>query len=179
MLDSAQLVQFVLCKPIWIRTIIFSWSSLTYCFFCEMQDMDGGNWWLGIGQSFIGYWPAKLFTHLADGPAKLVQWGGEIVNTRNYGQHTTTQMGSGHFAEEGFGKASFFRNLRIINYLYHLQPVQEFFLQTLNTTCYNAQKGFNEEWGAHFYYGGPGYNALCPQIFGHKDIQLLVCTDHI
>lgn len=124
--------------------------------------MDGGNWWLGIGQSFIGYWPAKLFTHLADGPAKLVQWGGEIVNTRSYGQHTTTQMGSGHFAEEGFGKASFFRNLRIINYLYHLQPVQEFLLQMLNSTCYNVQKGFNEEWGAHFYYGGPGYNALCP-----------------
>ncbi|ESQ49655.1 hypothetical protein EUTSA_v10022139mg, partial [Eutrema salsugineum] len=126
------------------------------------KDTDNGNWWLGIGQSFVGYWPASLFTHLADGPAKLVQWGGEITNTRSYGQQTTTQMGSGHFPEEGFGKASFFRKLRIIDPLYHLVPVDDFLLQTLNPTCYNAIKAHNEAWGTHFFYGGPGFNALCP-----------------
>ncbi|ESQ50910.1 hypothetical protein EUTSA_v10022790mg [Eutrema salsugineum] len=126
------------------------------------KDTNDGNWGLGIGQSFVGYWPAKLFTHLADGPARLVQLGGEVVNTHSYGQHTTTQMGSGHFAEEGFGKASFFRNLGIIDYLYYLQPVQDFILQTRNTTCYNALKAYTKEWGTHFYYGGPGFNVLCP-----------------
>ncbi|AEE78387.1 carboxyl-terminal peptidase (DUF239) [Arabidopsis thaliana] len=126
------------------------------------KDTKDGNWWLSIDSSVIGYWPARLFTHLAHGPATLVQWGGEIVNSRSYGQHTTTQMGSGHFAEEGFGKAGSFRNLKIIDYLSYMQPVQEFILQTKNPTCYTAIKGYSEEWGSHFYYGGPGYNALCP-----------------
>ncbi|CAE6075473.1 unnamed protein product [Arabidopsis arenosa] len=126
------------------------------------KDTNDGNWWLSIDSIVIGYWPARLFTHLAHGPAKLVQWGGEVVNSRSYGQHTTTQMGSGHFAEEGYGKAGFFRNLKIIDYLSYMQPVQEFVLQTKNPTCYTAKKGYSEEWGSHFYYGGPGYNALCP-----------------
>ncbi|CAA7041118.1 unnamed protein product [Microthlaspi erraticum] len=126
------------------------------------KDPEDGNWWLGIGQSFVGYWPSKLFTHLSDGPATFVQWGGEVRDTRSYGQHTTTQMGSGHFAEEGFGKAAFFGDLRIIDHQYHLLPVGDFILQTSNATCYNALKVHNEQWGTHFYYGGPGYNVLCP-----------------
>ncbi|VVA92050.1 unnamed protein product [Arabis nemorensis] len=126
------------------------------------KDTDHGNWWLGIGQSFVGYWPAKLFTHLADGPATVVQWGGEVVNTRSYGQHTTTQMGSGHFAQEGFGKATFVRNIGVVDQLYHLHQVQDIRLQAMNSSCYNAVKLHNEEWGTHFYYGGPGFNAFCP-----------------
>ncbi|EOA25754.1 hypothetical protein CARUB_v10019125mg, partial [Capsella rubella] len=86
------------------------------------KNANDGNWWLNIDSSLIGYWPARLFTHLAHGPARLVQWGGEVINSRSYGQHTTTDMGSGHFAEEGFGKASFFRNLKIIDYLSYMQP---------------------------------------------------------
>lgn len=125
------------------------------------KDTDDGNWWLGIGQSLVGYWPAKLFTHLADGPAELVQWGGEVTNNRMYGQHTTTDMGSGHFAEEGFRKASFFHSLRVIDHLYHLLPVEDFLLQTRDSTCYNALKAHNAELGMLFYYGGPGFNSLC------------------
>ncbi|XP_010412627.1 PREDICTED: uncharacterized protein LOC104698956 [Camelina sativa] len=45
------------------------------------KDANDGNWWLIIDSSLIGYWPEKLFTHLAHGPAELVLWGGEIVNT--------------------------------------------------------------------------------------------------
>ncbi|MCI52504.1 hypothetical protein A2U01_0073748, partial [Trifolium medium] len=54
--------------------------------------------------------PVELFTHLAN-RATMVQWGGEVVNSRANGQHTSTQMGSSQFAEDGFGKASYFRNL--------------------------------------------------------------------
>lgn len=93
--------------------------------------MDDGNWWLGIDQLFVGYWLAKLFTHLADAPAKLVQWGGEVVNRLSY------------------------------DYLYHLQPDVKIVLQAKNPTCYNIKKGYTEEWGLHFYYGRPRYNFLC------------------
>ncbi|XP_056162508.1 uncharacterized protein LOC130136274 [Syzygium oleosum] len=41
--------------------------------------------------------------------------GGEMINTQPDGHHTATQMGSGHFPFEGFGKASFYRNLKFID----------------------------------------------------------------
>ncbi|XP_038698957.1 uncharacterized protein LOC119996409 isoform X2 [Tripterygium wilfordii] len=68
------------------------------------KDPKLGNWWMGFGDNtLVGYWPTELFTHLADS-ATMVEWGGEIVNSRANGRHTSTQMGSGQFAGEGFGK---------------------------------------------------------------------------
>ncbi|CAL4949324.1 unnamed protein product [Urochloa decumbens] len=71
------------------------------------KDPNHGNWWLEFGNGeLVGYWPSLLFSHLAS-HASMVQFGGEVVNTRASGSHTATQMGSGHFAGEGFGKASY------------------------------------------------------------------------
>ncbi|CBI23459.3 unnamed protein product, partial [Vitis vinifera] len=53
----------------------------------------------------------------------MVQYGGEVVNTRPSGFHTSTQMGSGHFAGEGFGKASYFRNLQVVDWDNSLIPL--------------------------------------------------------
>lgn len=53
----------------------------------------------------------------------MVQFGGEIVNSRPSGFHTSTQMGSGHFAGEGFGKASYFRNLQVVDWDNNLIPL--------------------------------------------------------
>ncbi|VVA96425.1 unnamed protein product [Arabis nemorensis] len=67
------------------------------------KDIATDNWWLSIGQSLVGYWPAKLLTHLADGPATVVQWGGELVNTRSYDH--TNGVGTllrGRFWQGGF-----------------------------------------------------------------------------
>ncbi|CAN8288008.1 unnamed protein product [Cochlearia groenlandica] len=65
-------------------------------------DTDTGDWWLGIGLSLVGYWPSTLFTHLAHGPAYLVQWGTEVVNTHINGHLITTDMGSSHFEGSTF-----------------------------------------------------------------------------
>ena len=67
-----------------------------------------------INNRDLGYWPSSIFSILSDS-ASRVQWGGQVANANRYGQHTTTQMGSGHFAEEGPGKASFFKNLNVID----------------------------------------------------------------
>ncbi|CAH1419163.1 unnamed protein product [Lactuca virosa] len=76
------------------------------------KDPKHGHWWLQFGSGvLIGYWPSFLFSHLQK-EASMIQFGGEIVNSRSGGYHTSTQMGSGHFANEGFGKASYFRNLQ-------------------------------------------------------------------
>ncbi|KAF9619550.1 hypothetical protein IFM89_007377 [Coptis chinensis] len=40
-----------------------------------------------------------------------MEWGGEVVNSQPDGEHTATQMGSGHFPKEGFGKSSYFVNI--------------------------------------------------------------------
>ncbi|XP_007030312.2 PREDICTED: uncharacterized protein LOC18600019 [Theobroma cacao] len=126
------------------------------------KDPKLGNWWMGFGDNtLVGYWPAELFTHLAD-HATMVEWGGEVVNSRANGQHTSTQMGSGHFAEEGFGKSSYFRNLEIVDADNSLSSVHDISTLAENTNCYDIKSSYNNEWGAYFYYGGPGNNPRCP-----------------
>ncbi|WZZ63684.1 hypothetical protein YC2023_075054 [Brassica napus] len=78
-------------------------------------DPHSGHWWLKFSTNLaIGYWPSTLFTHLQNG-ATEVQWGEEIANKKDQPQHTTTKMGRGNFAQEGWRKASYFRNLEIID----------------------------------------------------------------
>ncbi|XP_058776376.1 protein neprosin-like [Vicia villosa] len=125
------------------------------------KDPKHGNWWLEFGSGIlVGYWPSFLFTHLKD-HASMVQFGGEIVNS-NQGSHTSTQMGSGHFAREGFGKASYFRNLQVVDWDNNLIPLSNLRVLADHPNCYDIQGGINNVWGNYFYYGGPGRNVKCP-----------------
>ncbi|KAL5552838.1 hypothetical protein UlMin_040239 [Ulmus minor] len=126
------------------------------------KDPKHGNWWLEFGSGIlVGYWPSFLFTHLRD-HASMVQFGGEVVNSRQSGFHTSTQMGSGHFAGEGFGKASYFRNLQIVDWDNSLIPLSNLKVLADHPNCYDIQGGINNVWGNYFYYGGPGRNVRCP-----------------
>ncbi|RWW25655.1 hypothetical protein GW17_00009986 [Ensete ventricosum] len=89
----------------------------------------------------VGYWPTFLFSHLAV-HANMVQFGGEIVNTRSSGYHTSTQMGSGHFAAEGFRRASYFRNLQLVDWDNSLIPLSSNLrLLADHPSCYTIQGG--------------------------------------
>ncbi|CAI0431041.1 unnamed protein product [Linum tenue] len=126
------------------------------------KDPKHGNWWLEFGSGvLVGYWPSFLFTHLRE-HATMVQFGGETVNSRASGFHTATQMGSGHFAGEGFGKASYFRNLQVVDWDNNLIPLSNLKLLADHPNCYDIQGGINRVWGDYFYYGGPGRNIRCP-----------------
>ncbi|XP_038703497.1 uncharacterized protein LOC119999813 [Tripterygium wilfordii] len=126
------------------------------------KDPKHGNWWLEFGSGIlVGYWPSFLFTHLRD-HATMVQFGGEVVNSRQTGSHTSTQMGSGHFAGEGFGKASYFRNLQVVDWDNNLIPLSNLKVLADHPHCYDIQGGINRVWGNYFYYGGPGRNVRCP-----------------
>ncbi|XP_021895887.1 uncharacterized protein LOC110813166 [Carica papaya] len=126
------------------------------------KDPKHGNWWLEFGSGvLVGYWPSFLFTHLRD-HASMVQFGGEVVNSRPSGSHTSTQMGSGHFAGEGFGKASYFRNLQVVDWDNNLIPLSNLRVLADHPNCYDIQGGINRVWGNYFYYGGPGRNGRCP-----------------
>ncbi|XP_010549645.1 PREDICTED: uncharacterized protein LOC104820761 isoform X2 [Tarenaya hassleriana] len=125
------------------------------------KDPKQGNWWLGFGDNtLVGYWPSELFTHLSD-HATMVEWGGEVVNSRAAGRHTTTQMGSGRFADQGFGQASYFRDLEIVDPDNALVPVRDIKTVAENTDCYSIESFHSNEWGTYFYYGGPGFNPRC------------------
>ncbi|XP_076945419.1 protein neprosin-like isoform X2 [Bidens hawaiensis] len=126
------------------------------------KDPKHGNWWLEFGSgTLVGYWPASLFTHLRD-HASMVQFGGEIVNSRASGSHTLTQMGSGHFSGLGFGKASYFRNMQVVDWGNNLIPLSNFKILADHPNCYDIRGGTNRVWGNYFYYGGPGKNPRCP-----------------
>ncbi|XWS50913.1 hypothetical protein CRYUN_Cryun12cG0131400 [Craigia yunnanensis] len=126
------------------------------------KDPKQGHWWLEFGSGLlVGYWPAFLFSHLRS-HANMIQFGGEIVNTRFSGFHTSTQMGSGHFAEEGFGKAAYFRNLQTVDWDNNLLPLTNLRLLSDHSNCYDISQGRNNVWGTYFYYGGPGRNVRCP-----------------
>ncbi|KAA8520314.1 hypothetical protein F0562_014570 [Nyssa sinensis] len=126
------------------------------------KDPEEGNWWLQFGNDYVlGYWPAALFSYLTDS-ASMIEWGGEVVNSDADGQHTTTQMGSGHFPNEGFGKASYFRNIQIVDGSNNLRPAQDINTFTEQSNCYDVKTGRDGGWGNYFYYGGPGRNPNCP-----------------
>eukprot|EP00249_Psilotum_nudum_P004177 c17720_g2_i4 orf=360-713(+) len=108
----------------------------------------------------VGYWPAALFSHLGR-EATIMEWGGEVVNSQPGGLHTSTQMGSGHFAEEGFGRASYFRNLEFVDEQNDLRPVNGLQITADKSNCYDIKLSFDSNWGSHFYYGGPGRNPKC------------------
>lgn len=125
------------------------------------KDPNHGNWWLEFGSGeLVGYWPSFLFSHL-ESHASMVQFGGEVVDTRADGSHTATQMGSGHFPGEGFGRSSYFRNLEVVDWDNSLIPLNTFHVTADHPNCYDIQGGVNAVWGNYFYYGGPGRNVRC------------------
>ncbi|KAJ1282407.1 hypothetical protein BS78_03G049600 [Paspalum vaginatum] len=126
------------------------------------KDPHRGNWWLQLGSGpLVGYWPSFLFTHLG-GHANMVQFGGEVVNSRPSGSHTPTQMGSGHFPREGFNRAAYFRNVQVVDGDNSLVPAAALRLVADHPGCYDIKGGYNRAWGNYFYYGGPGRNVHCP-----------------
>ncbi|XP_059430484.1 protein neprosin isoform X2 [Corylus avellana] len=125
------------------------------------KDPKEGHWWMQFGNDFVlGYWPSFLFSYLAES-ASMIEWGGEVVNSEADGKHTSTQMGSGHFPEEGFGKSSYFRNVQVVDDSNNLKAPKGIGTFTEQSNCYDVQTGSNGDWGHYFYYGGPGRNPNC------------------
>ncbi|PUZ44567.1 hypothetical protein GQ55_8G114000 [Panicum hallii var. hallii] len=125
------------------------------------KDPTGGNWWLQVGSTIVGYWPSSIFSYLASS-ASYVQWGGEVYSPPNAGQ-TSTQMGSGHFPSEWYGKASYIRNIQVVDSSSYLRLPNGLGLIHQWPNCYNVQNGTSSnEWGTYIFYGGPGRNSKCP-----------------
>lgn len=125
-----------------------------------MQDKQSGNWWLSYQGDALGYWPDTIFSTLKGG-ANSVSWGGEIYNSGQGGHHTTTDMGSGRFPVEGYGKASIISNLQCGSDFGNLKDPQGLKTFALKPSCYDVQLQQNDDFGTHIYFGGPGYSSTC------------------
>lgn len=118
-----------------------------------------------VNEEIVGYYPANIFPILR-GNATRMGWGGEIVNSRNNGHHTTTQMGSGHFANEKYSKAASIFNLLVTK----TQDDPDFQRPEIvyprfvsNEKCYSLLRNqYGGNYGDHFFFGGPGYSSNCP-----------------
>jgi len=104
----------------------------------------------------IGYWPTELFRSMKD--KATIQYAGGLVRKSAAG--ALPQMGSGHFASEGFGKAAFVRNLRVFNGLYQLvtPDTRATFAKSTREDCYSVSRYGQDAAGMYVYYGGPGCN---------------------
>ncbi|VAI52392.1 unnamed protein product [Triticum turgidum subsp. durum] len=76
------------------------------------KDPVSKNWWLTYEHVAIGYWPSALFEFLRNkGDAAF--WGGIVEGPT--ASSNSPQMGSGHFASEGYRGAAFVKNIQIAN----------------------------------------------------------------
>ncbi|KAF8775600.1 hypothetical protein HU200_004376 [Digitaria exilis] len=128
--------------------------------FLIWKDPKHGMWWLQVGIDVLGYWPSSIFSNLADS-ASDIHWGGEVAS--HNARQTSIQMGSGHFPQEGFSKASYIRNIQVIDSSNDLKLPNRLDLFAKRPNCYNVQGGASSsDWGTYIYYGGPGKSPNCP-----------------
>jgi hypothetical protein len=122
----------------------------------EQYEWWQGNWWLAVQGQWIGYYPGSdyLGGPMNSGNANLTEFGGETYTGGTY----WPQMGSGDWAEGGFGYSGYQHNLVYMDQSYNtwnasLSPI------VTNPNCYDYQYHDSSEgssWGTYFYFGGPG-----------------------
>uniref|UniRef100_A0ACD5YVJ0 Uncharacterized protein n=1 Tax=Avena sativa TaxID=4498 RepID=A0ACD5YVJ0_AVESA len=122
------------------------------------KDEKSGNWWVAYGKNNtpFGYWPSALFSFL-NYKGHFVFWGGFVQGPTV--SSNAPQMGSGHFASEGYGKAAYIRNAQILNENNkYVTPEDNVKLDhgTSNSTLYTVDKFEAHTPGMTIYYGGPG-----------------------
>ncbi|XP_051220809.1 protein neprosin-like [Lolium perenne] len=121
------------------------------------KDPKTNNWWLAYGEENtpIGYWPSSLFTRIKD-KGDFSFWGGHVAGPT--ASINSPQIGSGHFASEGYGKAAFMKNIQIVdekNKLVTPNRDKDLF-GTSDLTKYTVDGYGVNKYGMHMYYGGPG-----------------------
>jgi Neprosin/Neprosin activation peptide len=120
--------------------------------------LTGGNWWLyvngGAASNTVGYYPASQYGSGAMSKgASEIDYGGEVVGTTSF-----PQMGSGHFANQGWQKAAYHRQVQAYPTAggavdASLTPSQAW------PNCYTAVvTKYAPTWSETLWYGGPGGN---------------------
>lgn len=133
-----------------------------------------GNWWVRAAGEWAGYYPyckggssqpcaqGTLFSSAGiRDKANRLDWYGEIFD-ESAPAATSTDMGSGAFANQRWQRATYFRNI-----LFTWSPTQAWWwnsgsITTTDPACYSADGPYyssDPNWRNWFYYGGPGKEA--------------------
>ncbi|CAH2945226.1 MAG: hypothetical protein CPDRYMAC_6800 [uncultured Paraburkholderia sp.] len=127
------------------------------------------NWWFGFNNNesgpwtWLGYYPASLFSNGLGNLAQWVSFGGEVYTAMANPCATTDQMGSDRQAAEGFRRAAFQRLLHVqtdtAGTLGNFNGVAE--VDAAVSTCtsdpYTITTFMNSgsSWDSYQFYGGP------------------------
>lgn len=122
--------------------------------------LTGGNWWIGHNGNWLGYYPGKLF-NLINKTSCQAHWYGEVFDP-SPASWTNTNMGSGRFASEGYGKAAYYRDPFYVDAagVAHW-PENTLVVPTVDSRCYStgALQSAAAPWERSFFLGGPGGEA--------------------
>lgn len=153
---------------------INAWDSGTngnqYSLDVEVR-LHQGNWWVWVAGEWAGYYPncigggappcarGTLFSEngIRDQASRL-DWYGEVFDA-SAPAATSTDMGSGEFAVNGWQHAAYFRYLT-----FFWQPATYWWwdsgsVSVTDATCYSANGPFyssDPSWHNWYFYGGPG-----------------------
>jgi hypothetical protein len=138
----------------------YSTSGGTQYYFTMTWYFYQGNWWLGLGndasREWVGYYPGGVFRGGAMVTnAQTITYGGET-----YGNNSWGLMGSGAFANQGYGFAAYQRQVYFVNLTNASQWANLTAVQP-SPACYTDNGPWyvnNTVWGEYFFFGGPGGN---------------------
>uniref|UniRef100_A0A0D9YZM0 Uncharacterized protein n=1 Tax=Oryza glumipatula TaxID=40148 RepID=A0A0D9YZM0_9ORYZ len=142
------------------------------------KDPKTENWWLAYGSNNtpIGYWPSSQFSYLK-AKGDYAFWGGYVQGP--IAASDPPQMGSGHFASEGFGKTTFIRNIQVIedkNNKLVTPNIRDSDPFSSDPKLYSYDGyGLNDN-GMHVYYGGPGKGEELKPINNGENTSRILTT---
>eukprot|EP00253_Pinus_taeda_P003151 PITA_03151 len=120
----------------------------------EKPGWAGARWSVYLNNNLLGWWPTSMFKSLANN-AVTVGLGGQVLFYLGT-PSSKTEMGSGHFPDEGFGGSAHVSNIQISN---DEGVVTDFYYNkvALRPKCYDVSDiTHSNGLGQHFFFGGPG-----------------------
>ncbi|CAN6476250.1 unnamed protein product [Victoria cruziana] len=121
------------------------------------------DWWLQINGELVGYWSSSLFGYLSFW-ANTTLYGGQIYNSKPGGYHSLTQMGSGHFADEGYGRSCLISHIQYANGDRTFKRLRDATIVEDRPECYSITyfgEDYMNKYGQFLYSGGPGLSLRC------------------
>ncbi|XP_040248902.1 protein neprosin-like isoform X2 [Aegilops tauschii subsp. strangulata] len=120
------------------------------------KEPTSGHWWVSVNKMPIGYWPGGLFEFIRY-KGDFAFWGGQVEGPT--AASNSLQMGSGHFASEGFGKVAFIEGIDIADHKGRFVTPDKSRVEhgSSDHSRYTAG-GFevSKYIGMRIFYGGPG-----------------------
>ena len=123
-----------------------------------------GNMWLALNGVWVGYYPKELYNGgQLTKYATFIEFGSETYSKTIKGTTIWAPQGTGQWSKEGFGKATYQRNLYYIDssgiYVWDSLTKDEPFPECYTITGPSAETGV---WQRYFYEGGPGCLTYSP-----------------